>query len=76
MDVIVTSQIFVQLRKNKGITQKKLAAKIGVNITSIKNWEAGNSVPDSNNICALADFYHVTTDHIYGRVNGAYRHSG
>ena len=67
MNVIMTSQTLIQLRKNKGITQRNLASKLGVNLTTIKNWESGNSIPDSANICALADFYHVTTDYLFGR---------
>lgn len=72
MNVIMTSQTLIQLRKNKGITQRNLASKLGVNLTTIKNWESGNSIPDSANICALADFYHVTTDYLFGRSNEEY----
>ena len=32
-----------QLRKKNGITQRDLAQKLGVHITTIKNWEGGVS---------------------------------
>lgn len=60
-----------QLRKKNGITQKDLAQKLGVHITTIKNWEGGNCYPDAKNICALADLLHVSADSLLGREEGA-----
>lgn len=62
-------QILHQLRKSHGMTQKELARKLNVNVTTIKNWESGNCIPDSVNICAIADLFHVTTDYLFGREN-------
>lgn len=58
-----------ELRKRNAWTQKEIADKLGVHITTIKNWESDNCTPDAKNICALADLYHVTTDSLFGRVN-------
>lgn len=60
-----------QLRKKNGITQKDLAQKLGVHITTIKNWEGGNCYPDAKNICALADLLRVSADSLLGREEGA-----
>lgn len=59
-----------QLRKKNGITQRDLAQKLGVHITTIKNWEGGNCYPDAKNICALADLLHVSADSLLGREEG------
>lgn len=59
--------ILCQLRKRNGLTQRELAKRLGVHITTIKNWEGDNCYPDAKNICALADLFHVTTDYLLGR---------
>ena len=59
--------ILCQLRKRNAMTQKELAKKLSVHITTIKNWEGDNCYPDAKNICALADLFHVTTDFMLGR---------
>ena len=59
--------ILCELRKRNAMTQKELAKKLNVHITTIKNWEGDNCYPDAKNICALADLFHVTTDFLLGR---------
>lgn len=59
--------ILCRLRKQNAMTQKDLAKKLHVHITTIKNWEGNNCYPDAKNICALADLFHVTTDYLLGR---------
>lgn len=55
------------LRKQQNITQEKLAAEMGVSIAAVSKWETGNSMPDIVMLCALADFFEVTTDELLGR---------
>ncbi len=55
------------LRKQNNITQEVLAAEMGVSIAAVSKWENGNSMPDIVMLCALADFFHVTTDELLGR---------
>lgn len=57
------------LRKQHNITQEKLAAEMGVSIAAVSKWETGNSMPDIVMLCALADFFGVTTDELLGRNN-------
>lgn len=57
----------LMLRKQKNITQEKLAAEMGVSIAAVSKWETGNSMPDIVTLCALADFFEVTTDELLGR---------
>ncbi len=61
--------VLCQLRKKQAMTQKELAKKLHVHITTIKNWEGGGCYPDAKNVCALADLFHVTTDYLLGREN-------
>ena len=55
------------LRKQNNITQEALACEMGVSIAAVSKWETGNSMPDVAMLCALADFFRVTTDELLGR---------
>ncbi len=55
------------LRKKKNMTQETLAAEMGVSIAAVSKWENGVSMPDIMMLCALADFFEVTTDELLGR---------
>ena len=44
MDAVIFGTRLSQLRKKNGITQRELAQKLHVHITTIKNWESGGSL--------------------------------
>lgn len=56
-----------ELRKSKDMTQEELASEMGVSIAAVSKWETGNSIPDILMICAIADFFDVSTDELLGR---------
>lgn len=56
-----------QLRKNKNLSQAKLAQKLSVNRATLSNWEIGRALPDVNMLVVIADFFNVTTDYLLGR---------
>ena len=56
-----------ELRKQKGITQEELAAELGVTAAAVSKWENGYTLPDILMLCALADFFGITTDELLGR---------
>ncbi|MCM1539962.1 MAG: helix-turn-helix domain-containing protein [Blautia sp.] len=56
------------LRKKRGITQETLAAEMGVTVGAVSKWETGSTLPDITMLCALADFFQVTTDELLDRV--------
>lgn len=58
------------LRKKHGLTQKELAKRLNVHVTTVKNWEGNTCSPDVKNLCILADLFHVTTDYLLGREKG------
>ena len=66
MNINVGKKIY-ELRKNKDITQEKLASEMGVSIAAVSKWETGNSIPDILMLCSIADFFDVSTDELLGR---------
>lgn len=57
----------LELRRKKNITQDEMAAELGVTAAAISKWENGYTLPDILMLCALADFFEVSTDELLGR---------
>lgn len=57
----------LELRKAKNVTQEDLAAELGVTAAAVSKWENGNTLPDILMLCAIADYFQVTTDELLGR---------
>lgn len=57
----------LELRKQKNVTQEELAAELGVTAAAVSKWENGYTLPDILMLCALADYFAVTTDELLGR---------
>lgn len=55
------------LRKKKNVTQDEMAAELGVTAAAVSKWENGYTLPDILMLCALADYFDVTTDELLGR---------
>ena len=55
------------LRRQKDVTQDELAAELGVTAAAVSKWENGYTLPDILMLCALADYFQVTTDELLGR---------
>ena len=49
-----------ELRKEQGMTQKELAAKLFVSDKAVSKWETGGSIPDVALLMPLAKFLQVT----------------
>ncbi|MGN1161301.1 MAG: helix-turn-helix domain-containing protein [Candidatus Fimenecus sp.] len=56
----------VALRKEKGYSQEVLAEKLGLSRQSISKWERAEASPDTDNLIALAEIYHMTLDELLG----------
>lgn len=54
------------LRKNKGMTQEKLAETIGISAQSVSKWENNVSMPDIALLPILSDIFSVTIDTLFG----------
>ena len=59
-------QLLKELRKEKGITQEKLAEMLNVSNRSISRWENGNTLPDFDLLIELANYYDISIDEILG----------
>ncbi len=55
-----------QLRTEKNYTQKQLADRIGLAISAISAYEAGNRYPSYDVLIQLARIFHVSTDYLLG----------
>lgn len=66
MNKLNISKCIIQKRKEKGITQEKLAEYIGVSKASVSKWESGQSYPDILLLPELATYFNVTVDELLG----------
>lgn len=55
-----------KMRKIKGVTQDDLARAVGVSAQAVSKWENGG-VPDAELFPAIADYFEVTIDALFGR---------
>ena len=54
------------LRKRDNRTQEDLANALGVTCQAISRWEAGGGYPDMEFIPAIANYFHVSIDELFG----------
>ncbi|MBQ4563289.1 MAG: helix-turn-helix domain-containing protein [Lachnospiraceae bacterium] len=54
------------LRKAMGVTQEELAGSLGVTYQAVSKWENDTTLPDIMMIPALATYFGVTTDELFG----------
>lgn len=66
MNKLNISKCIIQKRKEKGITQEKLAEYIGVSKASVSKWESGQSYPDILLLPELATFFNISVDELLG----------
>lgn len=60
------SKILKDLRKEKKVTQEQLAHALGVSPQAVSKWE-NSSYPEGDLLPAIADFFGVSIDYLYGR---------
>ncbi len=60
------------LRKKKGMTQKELADELLLDTSSISKYESGAAVPSYEALEKIANYFHVSTDYLYGREKNHY----
>ena len=54
------------LRKDRNLTQKQLAAELGLNERNYQHYEAGTQKPSYDGIVNLAKFFQVSADYLLG----------
>ena len=56
-----------ELRREKKVTQSKMADFLGIKLRSYQNYEGGGHYPDVPGLMKMADYFGVTTDYLLGR---------
>ena len=67
---MTTGERITKARKNRGLTQEKLAEIPGVSPQAVSSWERDEYLPDTKNLIALADALDVTLDSLLREDNG------
>ncbi len=55
-----------ELRQRDGRTQDNLAEALGVTAQAVSRWESGGSYPDMEMIPAIANYFHISIDELFG----------
>lgn len=55
-----------ELRNEKGLSQRALAAQSGISHSAIHHWEDESRVPNAEAIVVLARFFSVSSDYLLG----------
>ena len=63
----VFAERFLELRKEKGISQAKLAKDLQVSFSVVCYWETDRSEPTAPNLVKIADYFNVSVDYLLGR---------
>ena len=58
-----------ELRRRDGRTQEALAEALGVTNQAVSRWESGGSYPDMEIVPAIANYFHVSIDELFGYNN-------
>lgn len=61
------SERLVELRTEKGLSQKTAAAELGISQALLSHYEKGIREFSLDFLCRIADYYDVTADYILGR---------
>ena len=58
-----------ELRRRDGCTQDALAEALGITAQAVSRWESGGSYPDMEMIPAIANYFGVSIDELFGYDN-------
>ena len=58
-----------ELRKNAGLTQSELAAKLGISASAVGMYEQGRREPDREMLLRLCSVFSVSTDTLLGNTD-------
>ena len=69
------NDMLIYIRKSHNLTQDEAAKAIGISRSSLANYERGFREPSFEVMEAIADYYNVNLDLLFGRVSEAYPYS-
>lgn len=61
-----TIPTYRKARQDAEIRAEKAAAELGVSITTLLNWERGDTKPNADNLRDMARLYKVSSDYLIG----------
>lgn len=61
------SEVLLQERKRRGLSQEELAGMVNVSRQAVSKWETGDAMPDLPKLLALADALDISLDALCGR---------
>lgn len=64
MEILIGNRI-KELRKERGMTQEKLAETVGISFQAVSKWENGLALPDITLVPKLAQLFGVTIDNLF-----------
>lgn len=62
----MTAERIKTLREQAGMSQEKLAKRLGITRSSVNAWEMGISTPSTQYIAELARLFRVSADYLLG----------
>lgn len=66
IDTITLGRTIAEARHACGLTQRELAAKVGVTAQAVSKWERGESCPDISILDEIAESLGVSVSYILG----------
>ncbi|MCL2518780.1 MAG: helix-turn-helix domain-containing protein [Oscillospiraceae bacterium] len=58
-------EVIKKLRKERDVTQEKLADYLGISYQAVSKWENGTALPDITLVVPLANFFGVSADELF-----------
>ena len=58
------SDKLLKLRTQCGYSQEALAEKLNVSRQAVSKWELGTTLPETDKVIAISDFFNVSTDYL------------
>ena len=65
----IFAERLLELRKEKNVSQAKLAKDVNVSFSVVCYWETDRSEITAPNLVKLADYFDVSVDYLLGRVD-------
>ena len=59
-------ELLAEIRKDNGDTQKMLAKKLDVTVSTVRSWEQGRSSPPHEMLVSICKMYQVSSDYLLG----------
>ena len=60
---------FKELKNEKNVTYKDIAAALNIGIRGVQRYAEGKGYPDYHGLVALADYFGVSLDYLVGRTD-------